>query len=106
MCCYGESQDASAEAHLLRVREGVAAVYHHLRAKDLGSARHERDGHARPIVRLEAELRSRLECDRAPVLRRLHRGRGRGVEGPEHRRLFSLLIVRKRLVLLAELAVS
>ena len=78
MCCYGESQDASAEAHLLRVREGVAAVYHHLRAKDLGSARHERDGHARPIVRLEAELRSRLECDRAPVLRRLHRGRGLG----------------------------
>ena len=85
MCCYGESQDASAEAHLLRVREGVAAVYHHLRAKDLGSARHERDGHARPIVRLEAELRSRLECDRAAGLRRLHRGRGRGVEGPEHR---------------------
>jgi len=84
VCCYGESQDASAEAHLLRVREGVAAVYHHLRAKDLGSARHERDGHARPIVRLEAELRSRLECDRAPGLRRLHRGRA-GVEGPEHR---------------------
>lgn len=82
MCCYGESQDASAEAHLLRVREGVAAVYHHLRAKDLGSARHERDGHARPIVRLEAELRSRLECDRAPGLRRLHRARGRGWKDP------------------------
>ena len=55
----------------MRVREGVAAVYHHLRAKDLGSARHERDGHARPIVRLEAELGSRLERDRAAV-RRLH----------------------------------
>ena len=80
MCCYGESQNGLG-SHLLRVREGVAAVYHHLRAKDLGSARHERDGHARPIVCLEAELRSRLECDRAAVLRRLHRGRGGGRTG-------------------------
>jgi hypothetical protein len=76
----------SGQSHLLRVREGVAAVHHHLRAKDLGSARHERDGHARPIVRLEAELSSWLECDRAACRLRRHRaGVGGGVNVRETR---------------------